>query len=166
IAQDVMKIFPNLVYHNINKERNLDVYTMNYSGFGVIAIKGIQELVENSTKQQDEIQLLKDKITKLENIIEKLAPAQFQNVTTATLEQNSPNPAKNSTSIGYSLPTNNNSAQLQIMDNLGRTVKTIPLNSSGRINLDLSSLSTGNYTYSLVIDGKVVETKKLVKANE
>ncbi|MFL5787767.1 MAG: tail fiber domain-containing protein, partial [Flavisolibacter sp.] len=32
IAQDVMKIFPNLVYHNINKERNLDVYTMNYSG--------------------------------------------------------------------------------------------------------------------------------------
>jgi hypothetical protein len=166
VAQDVMKVFPNLVFHNVQKERKLDVYTMNYAGFGVIAIKGIQELVEKSTKQQDEIQLLKDEIKELKTMMSKLAPGQFQNVSSASMDQNSPNPARSSTSISYSLPTNNNSAQLQLIDNLGRTVKSIQLNSSGRINLDLSSLSSGTYTYSLVVDGKVVETKKLVKASE
>jgi len=53
-----------------------------------------------------------------------------------------------------------------LIDNLGRTVKSIALNASGRINLDISALSTGTYTYSLVVDGKIVETKKLVKASE
>ena len=41
-----MKIFPSLVSHTVFKENNTDVYTMNYSGFGVIAIKGIQELIK------------------------------------------------------------------------------------------------------------------------
>ncbi|MFL5788780.1 MAG: tail fiber domain-containing protein [Flavisolibacter sp.] len=169
IAQDVEKIFPNLVYH-IEDMGKKEVYTMNYSGFGVIAIKAIQELQEEIKTQkqetQDQMLALTDKIKHLESIIEKLAPGQFQSVTTASMEQNSPNPARTATSIGYSIPTNNGSAQLQLIDNLGRTVKTIQLNSSGRINLDLSSLSSGTYTYSLVVDGKVVETKKLVKATD
>ncbi len=54
IAQDVMKIFPNLVLHNVIPERKIDVYSMDYSGFGVIAIKGIQEL-------QGIIQLLQER---------------------------------------------------------------------------------------------------------
>ena len=73
IAQDVMKVFPGLVVHNIQPERNLDVYTLDYSGFGVIAIKGIQELqpiIEEQRKinetQQEEILMLKDRLAKLE----------------------------------------------------------------------------------------------------
>ncbi|MBK8501487.1 MAG: tail fiber domain-containing protein [Saprospiraceae bacterium] len=46
IAQDVMTIFPHLVTHILDQERQLDVYTLDYSGFGVIAIKAIQELEE------------------------------------------------------------------------------------------------------------------------
>ena len=147
---------------------------MNYAGFGVIAIKGIQEL-QTQIKQQNEtidnlqIQGQKQQVMmeQMKTILDKLAPGQFQNVNAgASLQQNSPNPARTATSIGYNIPTNNGSAQLQLIDNLGRTVKTIQLNSSGRINLDLSSLSSGTYTYSLVLDGKVVETKKLVKASE
>jgi hypothetical protein len=165
IAQDVEKIFPNLIYHNVGMDKK-EVLSMNYSGFGVIAIKGIQELQDKIQVQQDQINSQQKQIDDLKTMMNKLAPGQFQNVTTGSLEQNSPNPAKSATSIGYSIPTNNGSAQLQIIDNLGRTVKSIQLTSSGRINLDLSSLSSGTYTYSLVVDGKVVETKKLVKASE
>ncbi|MFL0354725.1 tail fiber domain-containing protein [Xanthomarina sp. GH4-25] len=40
VAQDVESIYPELV--NYNKE--VDLYQLNYSGFGVVAIKAIQEL--------------------------------------------------------------------------------------------------------------------------
>jgi trimeric autotransporter adhesin len=75
IAQDVMKLFPSLVVHNVNPVRKVDVYTMDYSGFGVIAIKGIQEqqsLIETLQKQveaaKDEIPL---QIGKQQAIIEE-----------------------------------------------------------------------------------------------
>jgi len=87
VAQDVMKIFPNLVYHNVNKERKVDVYTMNYSGFGVIAIKAIQEqqgqmqeLKDQLTVQTEEISNLKDEIKELKVLINKMTPGQLQKV--------------------------------------------------------------------------------------
>ena len=96
-----------------------------------------------------------------------MTPGQLQNVNAgALLEQNSPNPARNTTSIQYTIPKKNSSAELRLIDNLGRTVKSIALNASGRINLDISALSNGTYTYSMIVDGKIVETKKLVKASE
>ncbi|MEP7145287.1 MAG: tail fiber domain-containing protein, partial [Ferruginibacter sp.] len=62
IAQDVMKVFPSMVTHNVNKERNLDIYTMDYSGFGVIAIKGIQELQTIVEEQKKEIAVLESRL--------------------------------------------------------------------------------------------------------
>jgi hypothetical protein len=124
-----------------------------------------EELEETNKEIKNENLQLKQRLDKLEAVV--LGKKDINSFTSYMgLEQNIPNPAKNTTSIRYSIPTNNGSAQLQLIDNLGRTVKTIQLNSSGRINLDLSSLSSGTYTYSLIVDGKVVETKKLVKASE
>ena len=48
IAQDVMEVIPELVSYD-EKE---DKYMMNYDGFGVLAIKAIQELSEIIEKQQ------------------------------------------------------------------------------------------------------------------
>ncbi|MFL5788825.1 MAG: T9SS type A sorting domain-containing protein, partial [Flavisolibacter sp.] len=137
--------------------------------FVVPLVKAVQEL----SKKVDKVDSLENRITELENKLnnlEAIITGKKNSINTFTnninLEQNIPNPARSSTSIGYSIPTNNGSAQLQIIDNLGRTVKTIQLNSSGKVNLNLSSLSSGTYNYSLIVDGKVVETKKLVKASE
>lgn len=47
IAQDVAKVFPHLVEYHVDRDRGLDAYTMDYSGFGVLAIKAIQELQQN-----------------------------------------------------------------------------------------------------------------------
>src|SRR5947209_12845770 len=150
-------------------------YGLRYGDFVVPLVKAVQEL----SKKADKVDSLEYRIAELENQnqelkqrLEKLEAIVLGKKVVNTLafginlEQNIPNPSKNTTSIGYSIPTNNGSAQLQIIDNLGRIIKTIKLNSSGRINLDLSSLSSGTYTYSLVVDGKVVETKKLIKTSE
>lgn len=78
IAQQVQKILPDLVTHTIIKERNLDLYSLNYSGFGVIAIKGIQELQEIIEEQQKELntlktenELLKSRLDKIEKLLEQ-----------------------------------------------------------------------------------------------
>jgi Chaperone of endosialidase len=44
VAQDVATVFPHLVSYHYDGERHLDSYSMDYAGFGVLAIKAIQEL--------------------------------------------------------------------------------------------------------------------------
>jgi len=174
IAQDVIKIFPNLVVHNVNPERKLDVYTMDYSGFGVLAIKGIQELmpiIEEQKKvneeQKEEIETLKDRITKLEaalaTIITNKNGTISTMVTSATLEQNVPNPFNNTTSIGYTIPQKFNSAQIKITDKDGKILKTINISGSGKgtLNIDAAILSSGAYNYSLFVNGKLISTKQM-----
>jgi hypothetical protein len=55
IAQDVKSLFPSLV--NYSSEN--DLYTLDYSGFGVLAIKAIQE-------QQKEIEILKQEVSEID----------------------------------------------------------------------------------------------------
>ena len=51
-----------------------------------------------------------------------------------------------------------------ITDNSGKKVKLITLNNSGKasLNVDTAGLSAGTYSYTLIVDGKVSETKKMV----
>ena len=72
IAQDVEKLFPELVSVS-SDERSPGVYSLNYSGFGVLAIKAIQEqqsLIEAQKVRLDrkhiEIENLKTRLERLE----------------------------------------------------------------------------------------------------
>lgn len=62
IAQDVEKIYPELV----NYVEDDDVYHMDYSGFGVITIKAIQELKQEVDALKKENAVLKAKLYKIE----------------------------------------------------------------------------------------------------
>lgn len=88
----------------------------------------------------------------------------LENSNTILLEQNVPNPFAESTVINYFIPENIKYAQLLFSDNFGRIIKTVDIETSGAgtIKVYASNLSQGTYTYSLIIDGKVVETKKMV----
>jgi hypothetical protein len=62
IAQEVKDIFPSLVKQNVSDT----LYTLDYSGFGVIAIKAIQEQQLLIQELQDQISKLQSKITSIE----------------------------------------------------------------------------------------------------
>jgi inorganic pyrophosphatase len=62
LAQEVEEIFPELVGHDVKN----DVYSMNYSGFGVIAIQAIKEQQEIIENQSSIINELIKRIEKLE----------------------------------------------------------------------------------------------------
>lgn len=171
IAQDVMKIFPNLVTHTVNKESNTDVYLMNYSGFGVIAIKGIQELMKQNDSLKSEVENLKSEMMQIKTMLNIGSQSTGSgagkisiSLTNAALEQNTPNPVSNSTSIRYSLPQKFSNAQLIITDNNGRTMKQVKIADGGNgvVNVDASLLISGTYTYSLIVDGKIISTKQMI----
>lgn len=67
LAQEVQTVFPHLVYQNAPEED--DQLTMDYSGFGVLAIKAIQEQQQIIDKQQEEITELKKEIQLIKKIL-------------------------------------------------------------------------------------------------
>ena len=83
---------------------------------------------------------------------------------TAALQQNIPNPYNHTTSIAYNLPAQFSSAQIIVTDNTGKTLKTINVSGAGKgiLHLDASTLSSGSYNYSLYVDGKLIDTKKMM----
>jgi hypothetical protein len=68
MAQDVQPFFPELVYQRYDRDITKPLLTMDYSGFGVIAIKAIQE-------QQRIIETQQEKINSLEGEIQKIRAA-------------------------------------------------------------------------------------------
>ncbi len=85
-------------------------------------------------------------------------------VSSASLEQNIPNPFSNATSISYTLPQTYSSAKIIITDKLGKTLKEINVSGSGKgsVNVDASTLSNGAYQYSLYVNNKLIDTKQMI----
>jgi len=68
------------------------------------------------------------------------------------------------TNIRFELPETVASAQLYICNMTGALLKTIPLNQRGpgNVNINGNELNAGMYLYSLVTDGKIVDTKQML----
>jgi len=74
-----------------------------------------------------------------------------------------PNPASHFTSFEYNIPASINSARLIIRNMLGVEVENQVFDDqSGKKSINVSNLASGVYFYSIVVDGKLVQTKKLI----
>jgi hypothetical protein len=74
-----------------------------------------------------------------------------------------PNPASQMTSFDYNLPSSANSARLIIRNSLGVEVENSMLdNQSGKKSINVSNYSSGIYFYTLVVDGKTIQSKKII----
>jgi len=173
IAQEVMKVFPNLVTHNVETGRQVDQYMLNYNGFGVIAIKGIQELMKQNDSLRSEVENLKSEMMQIKSMLNigsqstGSGAGRFSaSLSSAALEQNTPNPFPNSTVINYTLPQEFSKANILVADRSGKTIKQINITGAGkgRVNVEASSLLPGTYNYSLVVDGRVIDSKQMVIA--
>jgi hypothetical protein len=81
-----------------------------------------------------------------------------------TLENIAPNPTSDKVTISYKL-TGVNSAYLMVSGSFGIGISnkyTLDLNSS-QTTIDISNYPTGIYNVILVCDGKMVDTKNLLK---
>lgn len=167
--------------------------TYNYDALIYVMINSIKELStknEQMAKEQAEqaakMEALQDKLSKLESIVNASAAAQggqpqqggnsimpsassiteveLSSKNVVVLDQNAPNPFAQQTTISYFLPDNTGKAEMLFYNSGGMLIKTIQLEKGkGQVNVFASDLTGGVYTYSIVIDGKVSETKRMIK---
>lgn len=83
------------------------------------------------------------------------------------LSQNSPNPFTNETTISYSIPASVTNASIEVYDMVGRKVATYSISNESESSLKITSseLSAGMYIYSIIGDGKVMESKRMIMTN-
>lgn len=83
------------------------------------------------------------------------------------MEQSTFSSVKGSTVITYFVPNNTLSAYIQIYNTMGVLVMQIPIATIGKnnITIDTYKLTNGIYIYSLIADGYLIDTKKMIISN-
>jgi len=176
LAEDVKKVLPGLVRdmsvparfdaqgHPLSDAQTFE--GVNYSALIPLLIASVKQL--DSTNQS-----LQQQLSDLQNCCAMIHTNQGSvNQSTVSLsnqaiilDQNAPNPFADQTTITYSIPSSVQDARILFYDNNGRVIKTVPIADRGQGSLLVygSDLSSGTYSYTLLADGKVVDTKKMVK---
>jgi hypothetical protein len=171
VAQEVEKAADKLGYDFSGVDapkNNKDFYGLRYAEFVVPLVKAVQELsvkadeVDELKKKNAE---LEERLKKLEDIILKSSGSTIGvNLSDARLDQNSPNPSRGGTMIGYYIPENSGSAKIVVSDMNGSVIKNISLNTKGKgqLTLGTDALSSGEYVYSLWVNEKQVDSKRMM----
>jgi hypothetical protein len=162
----------------VAKVEVIDFKALNYTELIPVLIKAVQELsAEKDAKIADlntkiiDLQKQMDEMKGIKTFGTQTTAAQSATtkllLTSASLDQNNPNPFTGATTIRYNLPAGFRTAQIVIRDNSGKAIKQVPLNTAGNgtVNIDASTLSSGTYNYTLVVDGKTIESKKMIVAH-
>jgi hypothetical protein len=158
IAQEVEKVFPELVSEGDKNKK------------GISYISLVPVLIEALKEQQSEIETLQQQIIVCcgSNNKEKSKSKEEGNSslinTSASLEQNNPNPFTENTTINYFLPDHATSASIILYNMNGSPVKNIPLSGTGAGNIVIegSELNPGMYMYALIVDNKHIDTKNMI----
>ena len=182
IAQEIQKVVPEMVEsfeHKIIQEATLEegLKVLGEESYLQIKDSEIKYLLINAVQEQNalignqasEIEELRNIISELRKEISQIASIGLneQNISledVATLGQNNPNPFNESTKIPYSIPATSKKASITFFDNTGKILKSVDINQFGKGTIDLSNtgLPAGSYNYSLVVDGKIIESKKMM----
>ena len=175
IAQEVKEVFPELVSNGVNPKTKEQQYLLNYDNFSVYAIKAIQEQQQQIDSLKFLNASLKNELRDIEKRLAKLEISDAQElsekernqnaiITSASLEQNIPNPFDQTTIINYTLPEQFSSAKIIITDKTGKILKEVNVSGSGKgsLKLDASMLSNGVYNYTLYVDRKLIAAKQMI----
>jgi len=142
-----------------------DTYGIQYGQFVVPLVKAVQELSEKVDQQQI---LIADLISQLQearvNSATQASSSGNKFETHAVLYQNAPNPFSSETSISMELPESSREATVYIYDMGGKELKAVPVTNRGSTSILISSreFAAGIYIYALLIDGKLIDTKRMI----
>ncbi len=147
--------FPDLVY-----EQEDGTKSINYVEMVPILVQAINELnakiemLENRGESANEknAQSAEDKGDSEDKLL------------LLSLGQNKPNPFSNSTTIEVCIPEDVQKAFIYVYDLQGKKVEQVDIIAHGKQNIQLTSanLADGMYLYSLIADGKVIETRRMI----
>ena len=175
LAQEVEKVFPDLVVTDHEGYKSI-----NYIALIPVIVEVVKEQQSEIENQKSLIAAQSKKIAELAgdagaNVLlpgssqARLLAVQGQNETIAAdvaanafLYQNEPNPFSQSTRIRYFLPAEVQSAFIYIFNMQGALIKSLPADAVGSLTIEASELTPGMYIYSLIADGKEVDSKRMI----
>ena len=168
IAQELQKVAPYMIqpyqYTQVNKETNEVEKTEEYLSVDPSALTYM--LINAVQEQQEVIEKLQERITQLERGTDKETYKTESDISikgAGRLSQNTPNPFSENTTIQYELTDKNAQAEIQIFSLTGKLLKVVPADGrTGQVTVQVTDMPAGTYTYSLVVNGKIIDTKKMV----
>lgn len=155
IAQEAKDVVPELV--NVIPD---GTYAVEYTALIGILIEAIKE-------QQIQINELRyAPSTPIDTGIKSELKSTSEKLAGNLLYQNTPNPFNKSTVIRYKIISAND-ALIMIFDMQGSLIKTIKGLGScyNEVTINGFELKPGMYMYSLVVDGSIVDTKRMILTN-
>jgi hypothetical protein len=185
LAQEVKKVFPHLVYEDKN-----GILSVDYVSLIPVIVEAMKELKSENAHKDSVIRILTKQVAALQKAIalqeQSIVNLQSQNKNSGSsrtksaktdesqminnseqdivLYQNAPNPFTQTTLIRYYLPESVESASLCIYNVQGTLSKTFKISTRGEGSLTISGseFSAGMYLYTLLADGKEVDTKRMI----
>ena len=151
-ADQLKSVYPELVYEDANGN-----VSINYVEMVPLLVQSINEL--------------KNEIAELKGTSPRKAKAQptaieetVSDVDMVRMDQNKPNPFSESTVITLNIPSNAQVSTIFIYDMSGKQVQSLPVSERGETNITVyaADLSAGMYIYTLVVDGKVAVTRRMI----
>ena len=151
-ADQLKSVYPELVYEDANGN-----VSINYVEMVPLLVQCINELSA--------------KVAELEGTSPKKAKAQptaieesVSDIDMVRMDQNKPNPFSESTVISLNIPQETQTANIYIYDMNGKQVQSLPVSERGETNITVyaSDLAAGMYIYTLVVDGKVAVTRRII----
>ncbi len=153
-ANQLKAVYPELVYED--KNGNVSI---NYVEMVPLLVQSINELSAKVAELEGKASK-KAKAQTDATIIEDNVP----DVDMVRMDQNKPNPFSESTVITLNIPTDTQTASILVCDMSGKQVKSLPVTERGETNITVyaADLSAGMYIYTLVVDGKVAVTRRMI----
>lgn len=152
-AVALQEVYPDLVYENDKGE-----LFVNYIEMIPLLVQSIKELQAQITVLQGGGEVYEVGARRMTTDIEE------EVVVKASVSQNTPNPFSESTTIQYALPNDVVTALLCVYDLNGKQLIQKKLTDRGYASVTLhgGELPAGMYLYSLITDGKVIDTKRMI----
>ncbi len=173
IAQDVQQVLPELVYTGEDGLLSIDYVSIIPLIIETIKeqnakIEDLEMQINNCCKNPTNEQQLKmgENNTGGQQLNEHVISVDLAKAEQIILYQNEPNPFNGSTVIRYFIPENMQiEAFIIFYDSYGNDIKKVELKEAGagKIEANAQNLAAGIYSYSLLVNGKVVDTKKMMK---
>jgi hypothetical protein len=159
IAQEIEKDFPELV----KTDSVTKLKAVNYEGMIPVLLQVIKEQQTQLTQLQQQIDQIAGTST-LKSASTTTVTTDNLTETKASLDQNIPNPFSKETKIGCYIPDGSTTSMLYIYNMNGTQLQQYNLSGQGKqtVTINGNSFQPGMYLYALVVDGKEVDTKRMI----
>lgn len=151
-ANEIEAVLPEAIRHDPQ-----GAVCINYQALIPVLIEGFKE-------QQRTIEMLQKQIDELKSGYRGTDGTIEQGSSKNALFQNVPNPTNSSTTIDCYLDSNVSKAIIAVYDLNGLQLKEYSVYNQGKntIKIEANEFKPGIYMYSLLIDGKLIDTKRMV----